>query len=130
MALGRISVRPYSGGGGGGFSPTWQLVQAFPMANGKLINEPESGYNETVFWKDRDPRFYATVAYNGSDWTMSGRDKTVVWTFRNADEGNRVPGTGFYNKKATNPNIARTDIGQTSTAWIELRYAEVSIELC
>ena len=78
------SVRPYShsGGGGGGFSPTWQLVQAFPMANGKLINEPGSGYNETVFWKDRDPRFYATVAYNGSDWNMSGRGQYSCLDFQ------------------------------------------------
>ncbi len=123
------SVRPYSGGGGSGYTPTWNLVQAFPMANGKLINDAESGYDETLFWKDRDPRFYATIAYNGSEWNMNGRESSVVWCFRNSTEGNRVPGTGFYNKKATDPNIARVDIGQTSTAWIELRYAEVMLNL-
>lgn len=123
------SVRPNSGGGGAGYGPTWELVQAFPMANGKLINEPESGYNETYFWKDRDPRFYATVAYNGSEWKMSGRDRTTVWTFRNTVEGNRAPVTGFYNKKATNPSISIDVISQTSTAWIELRYAEVLLNL-
>jgi hypothetical protein len=119
------SVRPPSGGGNGGFSPTWELVQAFPMADGKLINEPGSGYDETYFWQNRDPRFYATVAYNGSEWDMAGRDETNVWTFRNTLENNRVPSSGFYNKKASDPTIAREDISQTTTAWIELRYAEV-----
>ncbi len=118
-------VRPYSGGGSGSFSPTLQLVNAFPMANGKSISDPESGYSETKFWENRDPRFYATVAYHGSEWFMSGRDITVVFAHRNSTEGNRTPATGFYNKKATNPDITRTDINQTSTAWIELRYAEV-----
>ena len=118
-------VRPPSGGGNGGFSPTWELVKAFPMLNGKLINEPGSGYDSTYFWNNRDPRFYATVGYNGSQWTMNGRVESNIWTFRNIKENNRVPATGFYNKKATDPLIAREDISQTSTAWIELRYAEV-----
>ncbi|WP_340114648.1 RagB/SusD family nutrient uptake outer membrane protein [Maribellus mangrovi] len=119
------SVRPPSGGGNGGYSPTWQLVQAFPMANGKLTNEEGSGYDPTYFWQNRDPRLYATVAYNGDQWEMSGRDEVNVWTFRNSKELNRVPSSGFYNKKASDATVAREDINQTSTAWIELRYAEV-----
>lgn len=123
------TVRPYSGGGSAGAAPTWELVQAFPMANGKLINEPGSGYDATLYWKNRDPRFYSTVAYNGSEWSMNGRDITTVWTFRNTVEGNRAPATGFYNKKATNPNVAIADVSQTSTGWHELRYAEVLLNL-
>ncbi|WP_297088174.1 RagB/SusD family nutrient uptake outer membrane protein [uncultured Draconibacterium sp.] len=119
------SVRPPSGGGNGGYSPTWQLISAFPMANGKLTNEPGSGYDETYFWQNRDPRLYATIAYNGSQWEMSGRDPVNIWTFRNIKELNRVPSSGFYNKKATDADIARENISQTNTAWIELRYAEV-----
>ncbi len=119
------SVRPPSGGGNGGFSPTWELVKAFPMANGKLIGEPGSGYDSVYFWKNRDPRFYATVVYNGAEWSMNGRTGTTAWTFRNLKETNRVPGTGFYNRKATDPTIARENISQTSTAWHEIRYAEV-----
>ncbi|WP_167607184.1 RagB/SusD family nutrient uptake outer membrane protein [Maribellus sediminis] len=119
------SVRPPSGGGNGGYTPTWQLIEAFPMANGKLTHEEGSGYDSTYFWQNRDPRLYATIAYNGDQWEMSGRDQVNVWTFRNTKELNRVPSSGFYNKKATDPTIAREDINQTSTSWIELRYAEV-----
>ena len=119
------SIRPPSGGGNGGFSPTRQLIEAFPMANGKLTNEEGSGYDPTYYWQNRDPRFYATVAYNGDQWEMSGRDEVNVWTFRNSKELNRVPSSGFYNKKGSDPTVAREDISQTSTSWIELRYAEV-----
>ncbi len=119
------SIRPPSGGGNGGFSPTWELVKAFPMANGKLIDEQGSGYDSTYFWQNRDPRFYSIIGFNGSQWDMNGRAESNLWTFRNVKENNRVPSSGFYNKKASDPNIAREDVSQTSTAWIELRYAEV-----
>ncbi len=119
------NVRPPSGGGNGSYSPTWELVKAFPMADGKLIAEPGSGYDSTYFWQDRDPRFYATIGYNGSEWDMTGREETNLWCFRHVKETNRVPSTGFYNKKATDPAVGREDVSQTSTAWIELRYAEV-----
>ena len=118
-------VRPSSGGGDSKNAPTWELVQAFPMANGKLINEPGSGYDKDVFWKNRDPRFYATIAYNGCEWPMNGRERLPIWCFRNVVEGNKQPATGFYNKKATDPSINIDDVGQTSTSWLELRYAEV-----
>lgn len=121
------SLRPPSGGGNGGFTPTRQLISAFPMANGMLTNEEGSGYDETYFWQNRDPRLYASISYNGAEWEMSGRDQTNIWTFRNVKELNRVPSSGFYNKKATDGNIARENISQTNTSWIELRYAEVML---
>lgn len=123
-------VRPPSGAGSGLSTPTWELVQAFPMKNGKHIRASDSGYDETYFWRDRDPRFYATVAHNGSEWPMNGRELTNVWTYvRNIHENNRTPATGFYNRKATNPDIAENNVSQTSTSWIELRYAEVLLNL-
>lgn len=124
------SVRPPSAGGNGGFNPTWELVKSFPMANGKLIYEANSGYDSTYFWKNRDPRFYATIGYNGCDWTMNGRTQTRQWTYvRNIHENNRTPSTGFYCRKATDPTVAREKTSQTSTTWHELRYAEVLLNL-
>ena len=123
-------VRPPSGGGDGASAPTWDLVQAFPMRNGKHINEADSGYDPDRYWLNRDPRFYATVAHNGSDWEMQGRELDKAWTYtRTILENNRVPATGFYNKKATNPEIEPNNVSQTSTHWMELRYAEVLLNL-
>lgn len=119
-------VRPPSGNGSGGYNPTWEMVKAFPMINGKFIEEAGSGYDSTFFWQNRDPRFYATIAYNGSDWTMNGREMTTQWTYdKNIHENKRTPGTGFYNKKATNPTIQPENVSQTNTTWHELRFAEV-----
>jgi hypothetical protein len=119
------SIRPPSSEGNGGFNPTWELVKAFPMANGKLIFEQGSGYDSVVYWKNRDPRFYATIVYNGAEWDLNGRSEDTQWTFRNVNESNRVPSTGFYCRKACDPLIAPENTGQTSTSWHELRYAEV-----
>ncbi|ULT24865.1 RagB/SusD family nutrient uptake outer membrane protein [Sphingobacterium sp. E70] len=47
-------------------SPTQELVDAFPMANGKQITEAGSGYNAQNPYVGRDQRFYAAIAYNGS----------------------------------------------------------------
>lgn len=121
------NARPPSTGGVGSYNPTWELVKAFPMSNGKLIMDANSGYDSTLFWQDRDPRFYATVAYNGCDWDMEGREAgQKQWNYiRNIHENNRAPASGFWCKKATDPTIPIASTGQTSTSWIELRYAEV-----
>lgn len=49
-------------------SPTQQLVDAFGMANGLSIGDLGSGYDETKPYLNRDPRFYATILYNGAPW--------------------------------------------------------------
>ncbi|MCA1745583.1 MAG: RagB/SusD family nutrient uptake outer membrane protein [Bacteroidales bacterium] len=124
------SIRPPSGGGNMGSTPTWDLAQAFPMANGKPIDDPESGYDAVRYWENRDPRFYHTIAYNGATWEMAGRDGSIVWTpatFRGED--NRTAATGMLNRKASNSAIDRNNTGNTSTSWLEIRYAEVLLNL-
>lgn len=120
------SVRPPSGGGNGSNAPTWTLVKSFPMANGKRIDEEGSGYDPVYYWRNRDPRFYATVAYNGCEWSMTSKENDLLWTYyQSLSENRRSPATGFYCRKATDPTIAEEYVSQTSTSWHELRYAEV-----
>lgn len=79
--------------GWNGASPTQQLVDAYHMANGKQIQEPESGYVEegfstsaTAFTKagtwnmyvGREPRFYVSVLYNGADWKYKGANGNTI----------------------------------------------------
>ncbi|MBN2698269.1 MAG: RagB/SusD family nutrient uptake outer membrane protein [Bacteroidales bacterium] len=124
------SVRPPSGGGNGSNAPTWNLVKAFPMANGMLPDEAGSGYNATYYWQNRDPRFYHTIAYNGCEWELTGREETVQWTyFLNSQEDRRTPSTGFYCRKGSNPEIHKDNTDRTPTDWIEIRYAEVLLNL-
>jgi hypothetical protein len=49
-------------------SPTQELVNAYGMANGRNIGDTGSGYNANDPYANRDPRFYATILYNGAQW--------------------------------------------------------------
>lgn len=47
------------------FAPTQDLVDAFGTADGKYITDPASGYNPQNPYANRDPRFAATIIYDG-----------------------------------------------------------------
>ncbi|MGV8134052.1 MAG: RagB/SusD family nutrient uptake outer membrane protein [Mangrovibacterium sp.] len=50
-----------------GFSyPVQDLVDAFPMLNGKDIHEADSGYDPQNPYANKDPRLEATIVTNGS----------------------------------------------------------------
>lgn len=52
--------------GGQSFSmPTANYVNYYGMKNGLPLNDPESGFDPTHPWKDRDPRFYTDIVYDG-----------------------------------------------------------------
>lgn len=133
------SSRPSSEGSGGGYQPTWDLVKAFPMKNGMAITETGSGYDTTYFWKDRDPRFDATIVYNGSVWALSGTANRKQWTYgpnsaasSTQNTGNpetTVSTTGFYNRKGVNVSTLRLNAASGTTDWVEMRLAEVMLNL-
>lgn len=125
------SVRPRSVNNSGTptGTPNWDFVQAFPMKDGTSITE-SADYDETVYWKDRDPRFYATVAYNSAQWEFEGRDGTRQWAYLDNDqESGVIPFTGFYLRKHVDTSIPNTETVRTPTDWIEIRYAEVLLNL-
>lgn len=98
---------PKGFGGTAKFAPTQELVDAFPMANGFPIDHPLSGYDEKKPYQDRDPRFYATIHYNGSKIVRNTNESDIMYTFDVAEGGNDAPGrgetspTGYYIKKHT-----------------------------
>lgn len=123
------SVRYLDGGidGGQGSNPTWNLVTSFPMQNGLEINAAESGYDSTYYWKNRDPRFYATIAYNGCYWPLAGMTGDRAWEY--TENSSRSSKTGFQCRKATNVAIDKQYTKECGTDWIEIRYAEVLMNL-
>lgn len=128
-------TRPVSetASGGGSNQPTWNLVQAFPMANGLPITDPNSGYDATMYWLNRDPRFAQTIAYNGSIWNLSNKLNRHEWTYTGfLDDASKASSTGFYCRKICNPSVLAVNTAVNSTTgggsgmdWIELRFAEV-----
>ena len=129
------STRPLdvSQGATGGNRPTLEIVNAFPMKDGRPISDAASAYNydPNYFWKNRDPRFKETIVYNGAIWGLgiagpqTGR---IQWNFVGAEQ-NSPTLTGFYMRKAVDTTQSAIEAFNSSTDWIELRYAEVLLNL-
>ena len=94
------------------------------MKNGRPIKDPNSGYDATAFWLNRDPRFAATVAYNGSLWELSGKTGRTQWTFLGSQQTGNT-NTGFYCRKAIFEGYKPNETELSGTDWIEIRFAEV-----
>lgn len=103
--------------------PTLEMVESYPMNTGISIHE-SSDYDPLFFWKNRDPRFTATIAYNSCLWELSGKTGRKQWTYIGS-ELNSPTESGFYCRKAINTSYTPYYTEKSSTDWIEIRYAEV-----
>lgn len=130
------STRPaYLGTGGGSNQPTWDLVQAYPMRDGKAPGaSTKYPYSVQTFYKNRDPRFDATIAYNGCIWPILGNTNYRLWTYYYYTKSNlsatkstesSATTTGFYLRKAIDPQVSASLVQYSGTDWMEIRYAEV-----
>ncbi|WP_019541439.1 RagB/SusD family nutrient uptake outer membrane protein [Proteiniphilum acetatigenes] len=107
--------------------PTQEMIDSYYMADGSKFdwNNPEHAANP---YQNREPRFYASVLYNGAPW--KGR---TIETFVGGKDGFKEFGTenhpnttttGYYIRKLLDEQI--TDMTRRgTTAWSEVRYAEV-----
>lgn len=96
------SLRPANAYGGGGKFPTSEMVDLFPMADGKVSGESEFEYDPLCFFMNRDPRFYRTFAFPGVRWRYSGTTKDtykknnpnvqdLTWTYSDGTTGSKTP---------------------------------------
>jgi len=128
---------PKALGGGGGNNPTWDEVQAFPMVDGNTPANASAAYpyNPKLFFDNRDPRFYQTIAYNGCNWPLEGNPLNRLWTYfyytntagtaASTTEVSGSSSTGFYCRKAIDPSLSLANLPYSNTDWQEIRYAEV-----
>jgi len=89
-------------------APAANYVNYFGMANGLPLNDPESGFDKTHPWKNRDPRFYNNFIYDGVK-VVAGTitdPKDEVWRYANLYSGGNyvsdprtVSRTGYLNYK-------------------------------
>lgn len=130
------SSRPkYLATSGGSNNPTWDLAAAFPMKDGKDTLTSSYAYSMQTFYKNRDPRFYETIAYNGCNWGLSGNSNYRLWTYfyynnksnptKTASTEISASASGFYLRKGIDPSLTLANIAYAGTDWIEMRYAEV-----
>jgi len=131
-----------------GDCPTQELVDAYDMqATGEpailgynddnhlnpIIN-PTSGYDPNNPYVGRDPRFYATVWYNGAEYdNINGAIHTVETYVGGADEIKGNPPyvlnthTGYYLRKGIDPKL--TTAQSKNNSWKKYRLAEIYLNL-
>jgi len=124
-----IANGPNGYDGWGGNTPLQNLVDDYEMANGKPIKDKTSGYDSTHPYANRDPRFYATILYNGAPYRGD-----TVWTYTPGGKDSKdgpsnwnTSKTGYYLKKFMNDNLPIVNpwgIAGTQP-WIYFRYAEI-----
>lgn len=126
--------RPSSEGGSPhtGYRATTKLLDAYPMKDGNPIGKSVGyEYDPVTFWLNRDPRFEATIAYNGSVWELSGKKNRRQWTYNAAAGESNI--NGVYCKRFSNPAIISGNVRYTNNLggngmdWIELRLPEVML---
>lgn len=124
-------------GGNAGIVPTKNIMDAFPMADGTTY-DPNGNLNH--FYRNRDPRFYHTFAYNGSIWPYQQSPNFKNWTYywfpfpgntntkSATDTNNHV--TGIYLRKFTNNTSSNVNSFRNNGAdYMDLRFAEVVLNL-
>ena len=110
--------------------PTSELVDSYDMADGTPFSWSGSMANDP--YVGREPRFYASIIYNGATWK--------IYTYVDAENGfaayrdNMNPGekqtvTGYFIRKYLQENNADFDDKGSDQFWIEMRYAEVLLNL-
>ena len=107
--------------GKGKYTPLQEMVDAYEMNNGYPIQEPGSGYQSAGTWngklwdglkwqnvsnisnmyKDRDPRFYASILFQYAVWRYDATKRGVKLAYWGAGNGKT---DGWANgKSGTNP---------------------------
>jgi hypothetical protein len=124
-----IANGPNGYGGWAGNTPLQNLVDDYEMDNGKAITDPTSGYDATHPYDHRDPRFAATVLYNGSLYRGQTIDSYIPGGKDSKDgpDNWNTTKTGYYLKKYMNDAYPlQNPWGNAGfQPWIYFRYAEI-----
>lgn len=117
---------------GGAYAvPTQELVESYELATGGFPNwTPWHGTTtNTPPYEQLEPRFQATVLYNGSAWKsrtiepyIGGTDGWAQWKTEKEPKGRTV--TGYYMRKLVDENYDVNTSG-SSQPFTFLRYGEV-----
>ncbi len=118
---------PNGYGGWGGNLPTQNLVDAYETMDGRAITDANSGYDPQNPYLNRDPRFYATVLFNGVPY----RGRTIqVFQPGGLDspdgpEAFNTTLTGYYLRKFITEGRGLGDAKGSPAPWIYFRLGEM-----
>ena len=119
-------IVPSSSGGFGTFNPTENHAELYEMSNGMPISNPLSGYDTGNPYKNRDPRFYSNLIYNGMTWqkrTISMYDASTGTDYNSANVF--TSRTRYYCKKLWPEVYKAGNTGTSILNYIYFRYGEI-----
>lgn len=107
-------------------SPSQNLVEAFPMLDGKAINDATSAYTYSVTnqYQNRDPRLSYTIFHDGSRW-LNTTVQTYLGGKDNPNAAIQKTKTSYYMRKFMGHFEDTDDYQDTRHNWIMFRYAEI-----
>lgn len=128
------------GGRVNSLAPSQELVDSYIMLNGKTIHETGSGYDENNPYVNRDPRFAATIVYDGYNWNNGGGvngTSKVIYIKPGSDPTRPGPDeyssgrqssspTGYYWRKYFDPS-AQSNFSSGNNLHL-FRYAEILLD--
>ena len=107
-------------------SPSQQMVDAYGTVDGFGIDDPAGRYDRTKPYDRRDPRFYASIFYNGQAW-----NGTTIETFRGGAHNNTNTSTrtGYYMSKFCGSEVVISGTPTyTNHCFPLFRYAELLLD--
>ena len=124
-----IANGPNGYGGWAGNTPTQTMVEAYDLTNGLPANTTNPLYDPAKPYENRDPRFKATILYNGAPYRERNIE-TFIPGGKDSRDGNdnwNTTKTGYYLKKFMNDAYPlQNPWGNAGfQPWIYFRYAEI-----
>ena len=128
---GDFTINGASGGGYG--TPTQELVESYELATGGFPDWSiwhDVGVTQTPPYALLEPRFHATVLYNGSQWKgreiqpwLGGADGFCEWNVEPEPDGRTT--TGYYLRKMVDETHNVIQYTSGVQPFTVIRYAEV-----
>jgi hypothetical protein len=130
------NIRLASQDGGDGQAAPKEMIDLFPMADGTRPT-PANGYDDFLFFVNRDPRFYRTLAFSGSKWGYKEDSESTVWAYRWLDsedkayysDENQVSSPAFVRKMTNQSASNESSFQYSGTDIFEYRYAELLLNI-
>uniref|UniRef100_A0AB33J5F6 RagB/SusD family nutrient uptake outer membrane protein n=1 Tax=Prevotella sp. GTC17259 TaxID=3236795 RepID=A0AB33J5F6_9BACT len=115
-------------------TPTQDMVEEYELASGGKADwsawHTKAGTTEVPPYDKLEPRFKATILYNGATWKgrtiepyVGGTDGWCTWQVDPTTEGRTT--TGYYLRKLVNENHDFKAYQESEQPWIAFRLAEV-----
>ncbi|MFV0592128.1 MAG: RagB/SusD family nutrient uptake outer membrane protein [Draconibacterium sp.] len=120
---------------GGNAVPTQEMVESYETATGQTVDwsawHTSEGTTQRPPYEQLDPRFKASIIYNGADWQGKTMENSVNGTngrymgYRDDTYTKGRTVTGYYLRKLRDEAHTDLETYRSTQDWVEIRLAEV-----